>query len=355
MGLRLLVAGTVAAQPGHGGAAWAVLQYVLGLRRLGHRVLLVEKAERPTAEARAYFDSVVSRFGIDGVMVEADGEWRDFDVVINISGLLQPASISRIPVRVYLDLDPAFNQLWHEQGVGRGFAGHTHFVTVGLAIGQRGCNSPTNGLSWLSTLPPVVLEEWPCATQVVMNGFSTVANFRSYGPIEFDGVHYGQKAHSLRALTYLPQRSGHCFTLAMRIHPEDDADRVRLQRGGWKLIDPSAVAATPDDYRDFVQGSRAEIGVAKSGYVTSRSGWFSDRSACYLASGRPVIAQDTGFTPYIPSGEGVVAFADEDGAVAAADDVFARYSHHSRAARQLAEDLLDSDRVLSRLLDTVGA
>jgi hypothetical protein len=354
-GLRLLVAGMVAGDPGYGGATWAVLQYVLGCRRLGHRVLLAEKVERRSAAQAAYFESVVSRFGLEGVIFEGDRVWHDFDAVLNLSGLLPPESIAAIPVRIYVDLDPAFNQMWHEQGIDRGLAGHTHFVTVGQAIGRPGCDVPTSGVDWIPTLPPVVLEEWPLVDEVSTDAFTTVANFRSYGSIELDSVHYGQKAHSLRGLSELPRRSAHRFVLAMCIHPEDEPDRQRLERGGWEFVDPSAVAATPDDYRCFVQGSRAEIGVAKSGYVRSHSGWFSDRSACYLASGRPVIAQDTGFAPYIPTGNGLCAFADEDGAVAAAEEVCARYAHHSRASRELAEDLFDSDRVLTTLLGRVGA
>jgi hypothetical protein len=327
--LRVLVAGTVAGSHGQGGAAWAVLQYVFGLRRLGHQVHLVERVE-PL-------------------------DLKDCDIVFNTSGMLAPEAIAAIPLRIYLDLDPAFNQLWHQEGIDMKFEGHTHFVTVGQAIGREGCEMPTAGREWIGTLPPVVLDKWPRANGVETDALTTVANFRAYGSIEHDGVLYGQKVHSLRRLIHLPRRTNERFVLAMKVHPDERPDLASLAENGWELVDPNVVAATPHAYRAFIQGSRAEIGIAKSGYVVSRCGWFSDRSACYLASGRPVVAQDTGFSQFIPTGEGLFAFDDEDGALAAIEAVRRDYARHSRAARQLAEEHLDSDRVLARLLGCVGA
>ena len=328
--LRVLIAGAVGDAEAQGGAAWAVMQYVLGLRNLGHEAHVAR-----SAGSAAYFTG--------------------FDVVLNISGLLPAESIAAVPIRVYLDLDPAFNQLWHAQGIARGFEGHTHHVTVGQAIGRAGCDVPTHGFQWIATPPPVVLEEWPVAEGLGIDAMTSVANFRSYGPVVHDGVHYGQKVHSLRALHDLPRRAGGRFLLAMAIQPEDHVDRASLEDGGWELVDPDAVARTPSAYRSFVQSSRAEIGVAKSGYVNSRCGWFSDRSACYLASGRPVIAQDTGFADFLPVGCGLLTFGDADSAIEAIEDVRRDYRRHARSARRIAEEHFDSDRVLSRLLQEVGA
>ena len=310
--------------PGHGGGDWAIQQYVLGLRRLGHEVVLSQ---------------------------DVDGH---FDVAINTSGILAPESIAAIPIRVYLDLDPGFNQLWHDGGIDRRFEGHTHFVTVGLAIGQSECSVPTDGREWIGTLPPVVLVHWPRAGDIQMDAMTTVGNFRSYGSIDHDGTLYGQKVHSLRRLINLPRRVPERFVLAMQIHRDEFEDLAAMADHGWELVDPSVVASTPDAYRSFVQASRAEIAITKSGYVTSECGWFSDRSACYLASGRPVVAQDTGFSKYIPTGDGLFGFADEDGAVAAIEEIRSNYARHSRAARSIAEEYLDSDRVLMRLLDRIA-
>ena len=322
--LRILIA-SPAAEPGHGGAEWAVWQYVLGLRRLGHEARLAN--------------------WVDG----------EYDLVLNTSGILPAESIATIPVRVYLDLDPGFNQLWHLDGIDRHFDGHTHFVTVGQAIGLNTCPVPTLGLHWIGTLPPVVLNEWPSANGVETDALTTVANFRGYGSVTREGVMYGQKVHSLRTVINLPRRVSERFVVAMRVHPDEEVDITALHDNGWELVDPCDVVATPDAYRHFVQGSLAEIGIAKSGYVVSQCGWFSDRSACYLASGRPVIAQDTGFCQFLPIGEGLIAFATEDEAAGAVEGLRANYARHSRAAREIAEEFLDSDIVLSSLLNRIAA
>ena len=181
-----------------------------------------------------------------------------------------------------------------------------------------------------------------------------MANFRAYGSIEHDGVRYGQKAHSLRPLVDLPRRTDERFALALDIHP-DEPDLAKLREHGWVLLDPYEVAGTPDRYAAFVRGSRAELGIAKEGYVVSRSGWFGDRSAAYLASGRPVVAQDTGFGERLPVGAGLFAFADADDVLAAIEAIRFDYGRHARAARAIAEEHLDSRRVLTRLLREVGA
>ncbi|MGN6201288.1 MAG: glycosyltransferase family protein, partial [Solirubrobacterales bacterium] len=185
--------------------------------------------------------------------------------------------------------------------------------------------------------------------------FTTIGHWRSYGPIELDGERYGLRAHSLRELIELPRRTRAEFLLALGIHESERDDLEALARNGWQLVDPAEAVATPDRYREFVRASAAEIGIAKEGYVRSRSGWFSDRSACYLACGRPVVAQDTGFGRALPVGDGLLAFGTVEEAAAAVEDVLARPREHARAARAIAEELLDSDRVLGRLLEQLGA
>jgi hypothetical protein len=374
--LRIAVSGMVAGKPGQGGAAWAILQYVLGLRRLGHEVVLVEPVEPPADGALAdmasarYLESIAARLGLDhAALVTPDGEqstgiererlrelMRSTDVLLNVSGMLAAADLlERVPVRAYLDLDPFFNQLWHLQGADMRFEAHTHFVTVGTAIGSPDCEVPTLGFNWIKTLPPVVLEAWPVAEDPPTLPFTTIGHWRSYGPIEHDERRYGLRAHAMRELLALPERTRAEFALALGIDSSETDDIQALERHGWRLLDPAAFGYTPAAYRNFVRRSTAEIGVAKEGYVRSRSGWFSDRSACYLACGRPVLAHDTGFGSSLPLGEGLLAFADVDEAAAAADDVLSRPQQHARAARCIAEELLDSDRVLVRLLDSLGA
>ncbi len=370
--LRVVVAGMVADNPYQGGAAWAVLQYVLGLQRLGHDVWLVEPVDDLVAGSAAYFRDVAAEFDIAerAAMVAPDtrktvgvpyGEMRDAargaDLLMNVSGMLaDEALIERIPVRVYLDLDPVFNQLWHTvEGIDMRFDGHTHFVTVGQAIGTPGCDVPTGGRDWMPSVPPVVLDEWGAQPADPAGWFTTVANWRGYGSVEYQGVFYGQKAHSLRDLVDLPRRTRERLLLALAIHQDEHRDLELLAQYGWRLVDPAEVAGTPATYRRFVQGSKGEFGLAKSGYALARSGWFSDRSACYLATGRPVVAQDTGFSRFLPTGEGLLSFNDTDGAAAGIDAVAGDLRRHARAARALAEEYLDSDRVLTRLLERVGA
>jgi len=367
--VRIIVSGMVAGEPGQGGAAWAVLQYVLGLRQLGHEVALVEPVEKIEPASLAYLEAVAAGFGLNEVaLLGADGESaplprarlielaRDADLLLNVSGMLtDPELLEPIPVRAYLDLDPFFNQQWHLQGAEMRFAGHTHFVTIAGAIGEPGCEVPSLGLEWIATLPPVVLEHWPKLSEAPTLPFTSVGHWRSYGPIELDGRRYGLRAHSLRELIELPERTRGEFALALGIHPDERKDLEALERHGWRLLDPTEVAATPARYRDFVRASAAELGVAKEGYVLSRSGWFSDRSACYLASGRPVVAQDTGFGVALPSGEGLLAFGDLDEAAAAVESVLSRPAEHAAAARGIAEELLDSGRVLGHLLEALGA
>jgi hypothetical protein len=367
----VLLSGMLAGAARQGGATWAVLQYVLGLRRLGHDVWVLEPTASLDDESVRYFTEVVRRFELEDraalwragtretVAVPYD-VLRDVasgaQVLVNFSGMLRdPELVASVPRRVYLDLDPAFNQLWAVQGIDVGLAGHTHYVTVGQAIGQPGCTVPTLGLEWIPTLPPVVLEHWPPAGAVEQDAFTTVGNWRSYGSIEHDGVLYGQKAHSVRAILDLPARVRVKIDVAFDIDPGEVRDLAALARSGWDVIDPRVVAGTPDDYRRFVQGSLAELGIAKAGYVTSRSGWFSDRSACYLASGRPVLAQDTGLADFLPTGNGLLTFSTSESAVTGVEEIVARYKHHAQAARALAEEYLDSDRVLTRLLNRVKA
>jgi hypothetical protein len=369
--LRVIVSGMVAGDPHQGGATWSILQYVLGLRRLGHDSWLVEPVDELRPESVAYFEAMVADLGLEGraALVERGSNRtagtsydellraaRGADLLLNVSGMLDDDALTgAVALRAYLDLDPAFNQLWHVvEGIDMGFDRHERFVTVGLELGEPGYPVPTGGRDWVKTLPPVVLEHWPATETPADAPVTTVGNWRGYGSVEWNGELYGQKAHSMRGLLPIARRSGDSFLLAFAIHPGEKQDLEALAAHGWPLADPREVAGTPAAYADFIRSSRAELAVAKSGYVRSRCGWFSDRSACYLASGRPVVAQDTGFPRHLPTGEGLLAFEDADGAVAALEAVRRDYARHAHAARSLAEELLDSDRVITRLLEAVA-
>ena len=379
--MTILVSGMIAADPRQGGATWAVLQYVLGFARLGHEVFFVEPiptaslqpcdATLPTSGNAAYFTSVAGEFGLrhrSALLLAGTQETVGLpyselrriasrtDILFNVSGMLtDPALLDPIPRRVYLDLDPAFIQIWQSEcGIDMRFDAHTHFATIGLAIGTEECPVPDCGRHWVKTLQPVVLAEWPAASEVETDALTTIGSWRGYGSVEFRGEHYGQKAHSLRAFFELPRRTREKFAPALGIHPGERMDLDALNENGWEILDPSTVAATPVDYRRFIQGSKAEFGIAKSGYTRSRCGWFSDRSACYLASGRPVLAQQTGFSRWLPTGEGLFAFETIDDVLSGIDAINSDYPRHARAARAIAEEHFDSAKVLAHLLSQIG-
>lgn len=379
--LRILVSGRIAGAAHQGGASWAVLQYLLGFEELGHDVRFVEPIAWSPADPAgpqgdtpdsAYGHHVLAASGMHGrsLFLDVSGGTtcqtsveevveltRGCDVLINLSGVLRDREMTElIPIRVYVDLDPAFTQLWHEvESIDVGLAGHTHYVTVGQRIGQPGCDIPKCGVEWIPSLPPVVLRCWPDSLAPSDGAVTTVGNWRGYGPVMFRNTTYGQRAHSFRQIAKLPMMSSERFSVALAIDPAEHDDLAMLTQNGWNLVDPRVLAGTPEAFADFVRASKAELDVPKSGYVVSRSGWFSDRSACYLASGRPVVAQDTGFGSVVPTGVGLMAFDILDEAIDAIDRMSSEYPRHVRAARQIAEEHFDARIVLRSLLDRIGA
>jgi hypothetical protein len=371
---RIAVAGSIAQKPGQAGHAWQFLQSLLGLRRLGHDVLFLDRLPRDVARSTAgtaWLRAVPAPQGLGGAWslhlgagdhagVPRDEALRfvaDADLLVNVMGFLTDEELlGAARHRVFLDTDPGFGQMWHALGLADVFAGHDTHVTIGERIGAADCTVPACGLRWITTPQPAVLEQWPAQAPSAAARFTSVASWRgAYGPIALDGVTYGLRVHQLRRFVDLPHRAGGSFELALDIHPDDEADAARLRAGGWHLVPPASVAASIDGYRCYVQGSDAEIMVAKGMYVDSRSGWISERSLCYLASGRPVLAQDTGFGELYPTGEGLVSFSTPEEAVEGAAAIRADPRRHAVAARELAEAHFDSDRVLGRLLDAVGA
>jgi len=366
----------VASTPDQGGATSAALQWAIGLCRCGYDVVVVDPLERSDVplgmtRAAAYLDALDLPSGVDVALLRpSSGEVHGMDrgdlfaalgraeVLFDVSGMASLVELlTAIPVRIYIDLDPLFNQLWHEvDGIDMGFAHHTAHVTVGLCVGSEGCAVPTCGIDWLTSFPPVDVASWPVAGPLNTGALTTVGNWRSYGSaVDDDGVVYGQRAHSVRRLLDLPGLSARPVHAAMTVYPGDDDDRSSLADNGWHLVDPVDVAGDPSSYRRFVGSSWAELSIAKAGYVDSHSGWTSDRSACYLASGRPVVALDTGFSDHVPTGEGLLAFDDAEGAAAAVEAILADEPAHGRAARRLAEDLFDARLVVGRILDQTGA
>jgi hypothetical protein len=320
-----------------------------------------------------YFVDIMRRFGLDGSyglfcnggsstiglsrsqILERVGASA---ALINLMGFLDDEDVlGAAHKRVFLDLDPGFGQMWQALGLHETFRDHDAYVTIAENIGKPECDIPTCGLTWMSTRPPIVLDEWPCGGWLngTNSSITTLAMWRGpYGPIEYQGTRYGLRAHEFRKFMALPGLTGRRFKVALDIDPADGKDTELLKTNGWALVDPRDAAADPWQYRQFIQRSTAEVMIAKGMYVQTRGGWFSDRSICYLASGKPVLAQDTGLEHLYPTGEGLITFSTVEEAAAGVEEIWRDGPRHVRAARALAEEYFDSDKVLTRLVEKLG-
>ena len=255
-----------------------------------------------------------------------------------------------------VDIDPGFTQFWYDAGLaGANVDGHDVHFTIGELIGTDGCPIPTGGIDWLPVRQPVVLDDWPAVAGGEVDRFTTIASWRGpLAPVQHGGRTYGIKVHEFRKFLDVARRSPHAFEIALDIHPDDQGDLDALREHGWRIVDPRAVAGDPQALRGYVQGSGAEFSVAQEIYVETRCGWFSDRSACYLAAGRPVILQATGFEDLLPTGRGLFAVKTAEEAADAIKAVRRDYALHAAAARSIAQDHFDSAVILGRLLAEAG-
>jgi hypothetical protein len=377
--LKIVVLGYIVRGP-VGGMAWHHLQYVLGLKNLGHDVLFLEYADdwpscydpmtnqvgtdpsyglqfATSAFAKvnlgsvwAYYDTY-REYWYGPASERVDSFCNEADVILNVSGV-NPirSSLERIPLRVLIDTDPVFTQIRHltiESARNRALQ-HNAYFSFGEAIESREGAVPNDQFAWHATRQPIVLDAWPLTTPPKNGAFTTVMQWESYPPIEFDGRRFGLKSYSFQAIRDLPSRVKTSLEIALGGIWEMKA---KLEPLGWRLVDPLRVTRDPWTYQDYIQRSRGEFSVAKHGYVVGRSGWFSERTACYLATGRPAIVQDTGFSRHIPCGEGLWAFDDVEMAASALDQVERDYQRQCRAAREIAAEYFDSSKVLNSLLE----
>jgi hypothetical protein len=382
--VRVVLGAVVSIPPFSAGMAWNWMNLAVGLRRLGHDVWYVEEVEpgwcvdrhgQPCEFERSVnrelFAGVVERFRLEGraSQVYNRGEAatgvpfrklvaavRGADVLINMAGHVKADEVlDAVRRRAYVDQDPVFTQLWSaEYGADLGLDRHDAFFSVGLNVGTAHTDLPDCGRHWRHLLPPVVLDLWPPRIDAACRRFTTVASWGSFGEVEHRGAWYGAKHTEFERLAALPRRAGQQLEVALRRYDAGDPTVRRLRSNGWEIVDTSEVA-TVDSYRDFIAGSRAEIGVSKQAYAAARSGWFSDRSAHYLASGKPVLAQSTGFERCLPTGSGLLAFSDLDGAVAGIEAINGSYLAHCRAARELAREHLDHRKVIPGMLERATA
>jgi hypothetical protein len=377
--LRIAVLGYIVRGP-LGGLVWHHLQYVTGLRALGHDVLFVEDSDdypscydpsrhvvdtdpsyglrfaakafgrAGAGDSWAYHDAHAARW-LGPAAGRARGFCESADLVLNLSGVNPLREwTARAPARALIDTDPAFTQIRHltEPAARARALEHTAFFTFGENFGRPGCAIPDDGLPWAPTRQPITLDAWEVTPGPPAGAFTSVLQWDSYAPREHGGRRFGMKSESFRDFMDLPSRSSETFELALGTA---NAPRDRLSAHGWRLRDPLALAPDGPAYQRYLRASKAEFGVAKSGYVTSRSGWFSERSVAYLASGRPVAVQDTGFSDWLEASLGVVAFSNLAEAAEAVARISGDYARHCRAAREIAAETFDAAKVLPDLLE----
>ena len=372
--MKIICAGNLIRYP-LGGFSWHHLQYLVGFARLGHEVTYVEDygwADSCYDPARgdmtsdpgygiAYLATLLRPHGLDNswCYLAEDGAshgmsrrqlaelCRECDVFFNLSNINWIPEFELCGRRALVDTDPVFTQIGGH-GMSESFSQYHALFTYGENVGRPGCPAPTGGARWQPTRQPVTLDLWPASAGVPSAPFTTVMNWSAYGEREYEGRVYGQKDREFTPFFSLPNQSGQLMEIALNAPL---ATRKRLAAGGWRLADPGEVTRDLWTYQDYLRASRAEFSVAKHAYVSARCGWFSDRSAGYLAMGRPVIVQDTGFSDFLPCGAGLLAFRSPAEALEAINRLNDKFDMHCRAARAVVEEYFDARRVLTRLLE----
>jgi hypothetical protein len=363
--------------PEFAGSTWVRLQYMLGLRKLGvesfwiDRLSAIDPLEHPHT-----LDYLVERFERTARQFDFQDHYcivyncgeKHFgltehklrtlidsaDLLLNISGHLPGDSpLLRVPRRAYIDVDPGFTQIWAAQ-YDMGLDRHNLFFTVGQNVGTPRFTIPLAGINWQPILPPVALDYWPARIDVNCKRIGTVGDWRGSQHAIHDAEYFGGKRREYIKLLHLPKAAQHQLELALCISADDWEDIGLLQESRWKVLDPFLYAGDPQSYREFIQLSRAEFSVAKSGYVKSNSGWISDRTACYLASAKPALVQSTGCEWRFPEQKGLLMFQTQEEAIAALKAIERDYLMQCHAARELAERHFDSTRVLGSVLSHAG-
>ncbi len=388
--LRIVLLGALGQMP-FAGVAWQVLHYLEGLRRLGHDVVYVEDtgnwpydpdletvSDDATGAVRR-LSGLLTRYGFAGCWAfhnaarpgelhgmsetELAARLREADVLINLSGatVLGEAHLG-VPVRIYLETDPVTPQLEIEGGnafTAKLLAAHTHHFTFGERIGTPGCDVPVHGVRYLPTRQPVVLDWWApngCAAPAAGPlRCTTVASWeQAHKDITWRGETYTwSKSAEFEKLLGVPAQTSCTLELALSL--DDEPTLARLRAAGFVVGPARGLSNDPEAYRDYIRASGAEFTAAKDQNVRLRSGWFSDRTATYLAAGRPAVVQDTGFDAVLPTGDGLLSFRTPDEAVAALEEVASDPARHGAAALQIAQGFFDAHAVLSRLLHDAGA
>ena len=383
--MRIVVTGLLG-QYAFGGVTWDYIQYLLGFRAIGHDVWYLEDSGswpyNPVIETISadcsynvgYLKDLMGSFGFGERWIYrngADGKFygagesaardliRNGDLLVNVSsaGWLRDYDIG-VKHKMFIDGDPMFCQVGLLDPKNFEYAerlrAHDSHFTFGLNIGGPGSIAPDVGIRWKKTVQPIALDQWPFQEEEAPDRFTTVMNWNSYASVEWEGKSYGQKDREFEHFKTLPAATPQHLEMAMGRGIEGDRPTEALRALGWTILEAGEALPDYQSYREFLRTSKAEWSVAKQGYVTARTGWFSCRTACYLALGRPAVVQETGWSDYIPSGEGLIAFSTLEEAVVAIADINDHYAEHQRAARALAEQYFESKKVCADLLTQAG-
>lgn len=362
------------------------MAYPAGFQRLGHDVYVMERvgsnrctdSNKQTIpfeqwDGRLHFEEVMRTYGIwprccliykngeatHGLSyAEAVNVAKRCDVLITRSGEIHkaPEIFEQARQRAYFDGNPGNTQVLLQQH-GENYESlnrYDHLFTLGLNIGTEACPIPTGCRQWHPLVRPVVLSLWPTSSSLGGKCFTTISTWKGRATFEWDGQYSGDKSDNWSHFLDLPQKAGQEFEIALQIDSADhQTDRHLFQDKHWRLSDPGTLRNLAD-YRDYIGRSRAEFSVAHNRYVQFSTGWFSDRSALYLASGKPVLVQSTGIEPHLPTGKGLLTFTTMEEAMAGIEEINGNYALHSRTAREIAEEYFDSDRVLAKILNKIG-
>ena len=383
--MRVVITGLLG-QYAFGGVTWDYIQYLLGFRDLGHDVWYLEDSgawpydpiKQSITEDCSYNvnylrgmmadfgfgDRWIYRNGADGTFHGAgESAARDLiknaDLLINVSsaGWLKDYDFG-VKHQMFIDGDPMFSQVSLLDPKNADYAArvraHDSHFTFGLNVGRPGCLVPDNGIRWKKTVQPISLEHWAFQEEPAPDRFTTVMNWASYAPIEWEGKRYGQKDLEFECFKMLPKQTPQRLEMAMGQGVGSKRPTEELRALGWIIHEAGDVLPDYKSYHEFLRTSKAEWSVAKHGYVAARTGWFSCRTACYLALGRPAVVQETGWSDTIPAGDGLLAFSTLEEAVDAIADINDHYEEHQRAARALAEQYFDAKKVCADLLAQAG-
>ena len=379
--LKILVMGYLVRGP-LGGMAWHHMQYVLGLHNMGHEVYYVEDSgddkyccynpetgsnNEDFSYGMRFAESFFDQLGLGNRWAYFDqhtGGWygaladkapdlfRSCDLLLNLS-CSNPIRLwaSEIPARILVDTDPVFTQIRNLTDQKRKSLTEQHnvFFSFGENISQGISIVPDDGIKWRPTRQPVVADVWPYSRGKTNGKFTTVMQWESYKSREYKSRRYGQKSDSFLEFLQLPELTNNQLQIAMG---GGSAPRQELRKHGWQISNPSETVFDPWKYRKFIQRSKGEFSVCKHGYVVSNSGWFSERSAAYLMSGRPVVVQETGFSKWMETGEGVFSFNDVHDVLKAFDIINTNYPLQCKRAREVAQEYFSASKVLEELIES---